>query len=141
MAKPKRKTGSGTHRTKLVEAALTARESAVAPYSHFQVGAALLTREGEIIRGANVESASYGLTCCAERVALFKALTEGKRDFVAIAVVARAPGGPMPCGACRQLLAEYAPRARVWVADATAPTRVRQFTVRSLLPGAFLDVP
>ena len=84
----------------LVRAAAKARQRAVAPYSNFKVGAALLTRSGEIITGANVESASYGLTCCAERVALFNALTSGKRDFVAVAVVARASGGPMPCGAC-----------------------------------------
>src|SRR5437867_10684518 len=101
----------------LVAAALKAREKAVARHSKFQVGAALLTARGEVVTGANVESASYGLTCCAERVALFTALTSGKRDFVAIAVVARAKNGPMPCGACRQLLAEYAPLAEVWVAD------------------------
>src|SRR5664279_4546478 len=89
----------------LVRAAAKARQRAVAPYSKFKVGAALLTRSGEIVTGANVESASYGLTCCAERVALFNALTSGKRNIVAVAVVARAPGGPMPCGACRQLLA------------------------------------
>ena len=97
----------------LVRAAARARRGAVAPYSRFQVGAALLTRSGQVITGANVESASYGLTCCAERVALFNALTAGQRDFVAVAVVARTAGGPMPCGACRQLLAEYAPRAAV----------------------------
>src|SRR5437868_3239407 len=100
----------------LVRAAAAAREKAVAPYSNFKVGAALLTQTGEIIKGANVESASYGLTCCAERIALFKALTEGKRSFVAIAVVASSPSGPAPCGACRQLLAEYAPEAQVFVA-------------------------
>jgi cytidine deaminase len=126
---------------KLVAAALEAQRHAVAPYSKFAVGAALLTREGRIIGGANVESASYGLTCCAERVALFKALTEGERDFTAIAVVAPAPGGPMPCGACRQLLAEYAPRALVWVADSRRLRAVRQFAVLKLLPGAFLIVP
>ena len=125
----------------LVAAALRARQMAVAPYSQFQVGAALLTGSGRIVVGANVESASYGLTCCAKRVALFKALTEGERDFSAIAVVARAPGGPMPCGACRQLLAEYAPRASVFVADSAKPARVRTFKVAALLPGAFLDVP
>ena len=95
-------------REKLIRAAVQAREGSVSPYSKFKVGAALLTKSGEIIGGANVESASYGLTCCAERVALFRALTDGKRDFVAIVVVARCDGGPMPCGACRQLLAEYA---------------------------------
>jgi len=124
----------------LVHAAAMARQRAVAPYSKFRVGAALLTRRGEIITGANVESASYGLTCCAERVALFKALTEGKQDFVAVAVVARAEGGAMPCGACRQLLAEYAPRAWVWVADSRALSRVREFSMAELLPGAFVKL-
>jgi cytidine deaminase len=132
---------AGTTKRDLVAAAAKARQRAVAPYSRFKVGAALLGRSGEITTGANVESASYGLTCCAERVALFNALTGGQRDFVAVAVVARAPGGPMPCGACRQLLAEYAPRAVVWVADSRAPRIIRQFTVRELLPGAFLRVP
>jgi cytidine deaminase len=125
----------------LIAAAAMARRGAVAPYSKFKVGAALLTQSGEMITGANVESASYGLTCCAERVALFKALTTGERNFVAVAVVARAPGGPMPCGACRQLLAEYAPRARVWVADARSLSVVKEFSVRELLPAAFVAVP
>src|SRR5712664_3857308 len=115
---------------RLIRAAAKARQLACAPYSKFKVGAALLTKGGEIITGANVESASFGLTCCAERVALFNALTGGKRDFVALAVAARAAGGPMPCGACRQLLAEYAPRAVVWVADSGAPRVIRHFTVR-----------
>jgi len=101
------------------------------------VGAALLTRNGEIISGANVESASFGLTCCAERVALYKALTAGKRDFVAVAVVARIAGGPMPCGACRQLLAEYARKAKVFVADSQSPDAIKDFTVRELLPATF----
>ncbi len=130
-----------TRRRELIRAAAKARQSAVAPYSHFRVGAALLTRSGEIITGANVESASYGLTCCAERVALFTALTSGRKAFAAIAVVAAAGGGPMPCGACRQLLAEYAPQAIVWVADSRALKAVREFTVPDLLPGAFLTVP
>jgi cytidine deaminase len=125
-------------KNELVRAAARARERAVAPYSKFKVGAALLTKGGEIISGANVESASYGLTCCAERVALFNALTSGRKNFVAVAVVARAPGGPMPCGACRQLLAEYAPEAKVWVADSRALTKIREFTVQELLPSAFV---
>jgi homotetrameric cytidine deaminase len=124
---------------RLIEAARRARAGAVAPYSKFKVGAALRTTTGEIFTGANVESASYGLTCCAERVALFKALTAGARDFVAVAVVARQSGGATPCGACRQLLGEYAPRAVVWVADSRAPRRVREFTVAGLLPEAFRD--
>jgi len=126
---------------KLVKAAAQARKGAVAPYSHFQVGAALLTKTGEIITGANVESASYGLTCCAERVALFTALTRGKRNFVAVAVVARAPGGPMPCGACRQLLREYAPEAKVWVADSEKLKIIQEFPIKKLLPAAFVIVP
>lgn len=125
----------------LVAAAARARRQAVAPYSGFKVGAALLTQAGKLITGANVESASYGLTCCAERVALFTALTSGERNFAAVAVVARAPGGPMPCGACRQLLAEYAPRALVWVADARSLDAIKEFSVSQLLPAAFVAVP
>ncbi|HTV42926.1 MAG TPA: cytidine deaminase [Candidatus Sulfotelmatobacter sp.] len=123
---------------KLIAAAAKAREAAVAPYSKFKVGAALLARSGEITGGANVESASYGLTCCAERVALFKALTSGTKEFVAIAVVARIQDGPMPCGACRQLLAEYAPDATVIAADTDNMVQFRRFTVKKLLPHAFL---
>lgn len=118
-------------------AALKARTRAVAPYSKFQVGAALLTRRGEVVTGANVESASYGLTCCAERVALFAALTAGKKDFVAVAVTAEIDGGAMPCGACRQLLSEYAPDAVVVVSDSRKPLQMREFLVSELLPGAF----
>ena len=129
------------NKSELIRAAAQARERAVAPYSNFKVGAALLTKSGEIIGGANVESASYGLTCCAERVALFSALTSGKKNFVAVAVVARAPGGPMPCGACRQLLAEYAPNAKVFVADSRKLAAIREFTVKKLLPAAFVSVP
>ena len=127
--------------SKLIAAAAKVRNSAVAPYSKCKVGAALLTKSEEIVTGANVESASYGLTCCAERVALFKALTTGKRDLIAVAVVAQTKGGPMPCGACRQLLAEYAPKAEVFVADSRRLDRVRKFSIRELLPEAFLDVP
>ena len=128
------------NKSALIKAAANARKRAVAPYSRFLVGAALLTRQGAVVTGANVESASYGLTCCAERVALFKALTEGRRDFVAVAVVARAKDGAMPCGACRQLLAEYAPRAKVFVADSRALQKVREFKMAELLPGAFVKL-
>jgi cytidine deaminase len=126
-----------TDKWPLMEAALAVRQHAVAPYSKFKVGAALLTKDDEVITGANVESASYGLTCCAERVALFKALIGGKKNFIAIAVTARIKGGAMPCGACRQLLSEYAPDAVVWVADSDHPKKIKEFTVRELLPGAF----
>jgi len=132
---------AGATKRELVLAAAEARHRAVTPYSKFKVGAALLTKSGEIITGANVESASFGLTCSAERVALFNALTSGRKNFVAVAVVARAPAGPMPCGACRQLLAEYASGATVWVADSRAMQTIREFSVDELLPGAFLHVP
>jgi cytidine deaminase len=129
------------NKSKLVQAAAKAREGSVSPYSKFKVGAALLTKSGEIIGGANVESASYGLTCCAERIALFKALTDGKKNFIAVAVVARCDGGPMPCGACRQLLREYAPDAKVFVADSDDLKKIKRYTVRKLLPSAFVIVP
>lgn len=128
-------------RLKILTAATRARGTAVAPYSGFKVGAVLLAHDGTLFDGANVESASYGLTCCAERVALFKALTAGARDFSAIAVVARVAGGPMPCGACRQLLMEYAPAAVVYVADSAQLESGRMFQMSDLLPAPFLAVP
>ena len=121
----------------LVAAAVKARLRAVAPYSGFRVGAALLASSGRVYSGVNVESVSYGLTCCAERVALFKALSEGERRFKAMAIVASVAEGPMPCGACRQLLAEYAARAVVFIADSRRPGVVRKFNVKELLPLAF----
>jgi cytidine deaminase len=125
---------------KLIRAAAKAREGSVSPYSKFKVGAVLLTKSGEIIGGANVESASYGLTCLRGAVALFKALTDGKKNFIAVAVVARCDGGPMPCGACRQLLREYAPDVKVFVADSKNLEAVREFSVQELLPSAFIIV-
>jgi cytidine deaminase len=91
----------------LLAAARRARENAVAPFSQFQVGAALLTADGQVITGCNVENATYGLTVCAERVALFKALSEGHRKFTHVAVVADTAEPTPPCGACRQLLWEF----------------------------------
>jgi cytidine deaminase len=91
----------------LVAAARAAREHAVEPFSGFRVGAALVTASGRIVTGCNVENATYGLTVCAERVALLKALSEGERAFAALAVVADTAGPTPPCGACRQLLWEY----------------------------------
>jgi cytidine deaminase len=93
--------------SRLVEAARAAREHAVADFSHFKVGAALETETGEIITGCNVENASYGLTICAERVAIFKALSEGRRRFTRIAVVADTSSPTPPCGACRQIIWEF----------------------------------
>ena len=123
--------------TKLIQAALAAREQSVAPYSKFNVGAALLTASGDIISGANVESASYGLSCCAERIALFKALTDGNRDFTTIAIAIASPGGAAPCGACRQLLAEFAGEAEVILVDSESPSTPTITTMGVLLPNAF----
>lgn len=91
----------------LLAAARAAREHAIAPYSSFRVGAALEAADGRIISGCNIENASFGLTMCAERVALFKALSDGVREFTAIVVVADTPHPTPPCGACRQLIWEF----------------------------------
>jgi len=100
----------------LVRKAVEARKLAYAPYSGFHVGAALLAKDGRIFTGCNVENASYGLTVCAERVALFKAVSEGAREFLAIAV-ACGKGPCAPCGACRQVLYEFAPDLLVIMSD------------------------
>jgi len=123
----------------LIAQARRARERAYAPYSHYAVGAALLTRAGRVFLGANVENASYGLSVCAERVAIFKAISEGEHEFEALAVVTE--NGGMPCGACRQVLAEFALDARVIVADLQG--RWREWTAGELLPASFQpgDVP
>ena len=102
---------------RLWEAAVAARHHAHAPYSHFQVGAALETPEGEMIAGCNVENATYGLTVCAERVALFKAISEGKRRFKRVCVVADTAAPTSPCGACRQLLWEFGGDIEVLLAN------------------------
>lgn len=117
----------------LVQAALQAREHAYVPYSGYRVGAALLTRSGRVFTGANVENASYGLSVCAERVAAFKAVADGEREFDAIAVVTE--NGVLPCGACRQVLNEFGPDMRIIVADASGNTRV--YRLPDLLPGGF----
>ena len=120
---------------RLVEAARAARERAIAPYSTFKVGAALLTTSGRIYGGCNVENASYGLTVCAERVALLKALSEGERAFALVAVVADTDRPTPPCGACRQLLWEYCGDIPVVMANLTAVTARHQ--MRDLLPLPF----
>jgi cytidine deaminase len=120
---------------RLVAAARDARTRAIAPYSHFLVGAALLTRAGDIIGGCNIENASYGLTMCAERVALFKALSDGHRDFVAVAVVADTESPTPPCGPCRQLLWEYCGDVRVILSNLEHVTAEHQLA--DLLPHPF----
>ncbi len=117
----------------LVEAARQARERAYAPYSGYQVGAALLTRDGAVFTGCNVENASYPASICAERVALTRAVSEGARDFVAIAVVTR--NGASPCGICRQVMMEFAPEMLVIIADESQV--VARSTVSDLLPRGF----
>lgn len=119
----------------LVDAARAARERAIAPYSKFRVGAALVTRAGRIYGGCNVENASYGLTVCAERVALLKALSEGEREFAAIAVVADTESPTPPCGPCRQLLWEYCGDIPVVLANTTRTTA--RFQLAELLPHPF----
>ena len=122
-------------RQQLIEAAVQARQWAYAPYSNYAVGAALLTESGKVYEGVNIENAAYPTTICAERVAVFKAVSEGERSFTAIAVVTANAG--TPCGSCRQVLAEFGVATRVLIADAQG--RVSQeATVGDLLPGAFL---
>jgi cytidine deaminase len=118
----------------LVAAARAARERAIAPYSHFRVGAALETADGTIISGCNIENASYGLTTCAERVALLKALSDGHRDFVRIAVVADTDAPTSPCGPCRQLLWEYCGDIPVIMANLTTVTATHQLAALFPLP-------
>lgn len=119
----------------LVEAARAARERAIAPYSGFRVGAALATADGRVFTGCNVENASYGLTVCAERVALLKALSEGARDFAAIVVIADTETPTPPCGPCRQLLWEYCGDIPVALANLQAVTA--HHTSKELLPFPF----
>jgi cytidine deaminase len=121
--------------TALVEAARAARLHAHAPFSRFQVGAALLTREGRVFTGCNVENASYGLTVCAERVAVFKAVSEGYRAFARIAVVADTAEPTPPCGACRQVLWELGGDLEVILANLEVPKAL--YRMRDLLPHPF----
>lgn len=117
----------------LIALAAEARRGAYAPYSHYAAGAALLTASGKVYTGCNVENASYGLTVCAERTAAFKAISDGEREFSAIAVVTENAG--TPCGACRQVLAEFGPQMRVLVADDSGDYRVCRLA--ELLPDFF----
>ena len=120
---------------KLVAAARAARAHAIADFSQFKVGAALETDTGEIITGCNVENASYGLTICAERVAIFKALSEGKRAFTRIVVVADTADPTPPCGACRQIIWEFCGDIEVTLANMQKVTKTLQ--MKDLLPLPF----
>ena len=118
----------------LIQAALAASEHAYIPYSNYRVGAALLTPDGAVFSGCNVESASYSPTICAERTALVKAISAGQREFSTIAVVTR--DGGSPCGVCRQLLYEFSPGLLVIMADLAGVARQRA-TLADLLPFGF----
>jgi cytidine deaminase len=119
----------------LVEAALAARERAHAPFSNFKVGAALETATGDIITGCNVENATYGLTMCAERVAIFKAISDGHREFVRVAVVADTSAPTPPCGACRQIIWEFCGDIPVTLANLASVTSTLR--MKDLLPLPF----
>jgi len=119
----------------LMAEAVKARKRAYAPYSHFAVGAALLAKNGRVYPGCNIENASYGLTICAERNAVWKAVSEGVKEFTAVAVTARDGRGAPPCGSCRQVLHEFAPNAWVYWRDARGRILKRKLT--ELLPNAF----
>jgi cytidine deaminase len=119
----------------LIDAALAARENAYAPYSRFQVGAAVMTKSGKLFTGCNVENAAYGLTLCAERVAISSAVADGERQFVGLAIAA--PGGAAPCGACRQFAAEFGAVLPVLMVDAERPTLVQESSIDVLIPHRF----
>ncbi len=129
----------------LIEKALEARKYAYTPYSHFRVGAALLSQDGQIFTGCNIESASFSPTNCAERTALFKAVSEGVRTFEAIAVVG-APEDEVapfeqfaaPCGVCRQMLYEFSPKGDLQVILAKSPENFCIYSLSELLPLAFV---
>lgn len=119
----------------LLETAKAARLRSIAPFSNFLVGAAVKTDEGKVYIGCNVESASYGLTVCAERVAIWKALSEGERQFTELAVVADTDTLTPPCGTCRQIIWEFARGAKIVFANLNGQSEV--FDIRDLLPRAF----
>lgn len=121
-------------RQKLIRSALEARQRAYAPYSNYPVGAALLAKSGRIYQGVNIENAAYPTTICAERVAIFNAVSEGERKFDAIAVVTQ--NGGTPCGSCRQVMAEFGLDTIVLIADAEGRI-VNETDVSGLLPAAF----
>lgn len=126
---------------KLMETAIEYRKRSYSPYSHFQVGAALLTAEGEIIGGCNIENAAYTPTNCAERTAVFKAVSEGKKDFVAIAIVGGKEDGDLefcaPCGVCRQVLVEFCDPKKFVVYLGTGVEDYKGYLLEELLPYSF----
>lgn len=121
---------------KWFEAALKIRKMAYVPYSNFKVGAALITKDGKIYKGCNIENSSYGLSNCAERTAIFKAVSEGEKNFQALVVTGDTEGPISPCGACRQVVAEFCGQTMpVYLTNLQGD--VLETTVEELLPGAF----
>jgi cytidine deaminase len=125
----------GETRQRLLDAARSARQNAHAPFSRFQVGAALETADGQVITGCNVENATYGLTICAERVAVFKAISEGHRQFVRVAVAADTQEPTPPCGACRQILWEFGGDLEVILGNLEGEKA--RYQLKDLLPHPF----
>lgn len=126
----------------LIRAALKARENAYAPYSHFAVGAAVLTKDGQVYTGCNIENASYGATNCAERTAIFKAVSEGSKEFVKIAIVGGKVGEKItefayPCGVCRQVIAEFSNPKEMRIVVAKSENDYIEKTLDELLPLSF----
>jgi cytidine deaminase len=120
----------------LIDEAKKAREMAYVPYSKFKVGAALLTKDGKVYRGCNIENAAYSMCNCAERTALFKAYSEGDKEYAALAVVADTDRPVSPCGACRQVISELCPK-EMKVILTNLKNDIQELTVEELLPGAF----
>ena len=119
----------------LVDLAAKAKENAYVPYSNFRVGAALLTKNGKIYTGCNIENASLGATNCAERTAIFKAVSEGNREFEAIAINADTEDLTFPCGICRQVMFEFSRDLRLYISNKNGD--YKEYTIKELLPGAF----
>ena len=122
---------------KLIEEAYEAKKNSYAPYSNFHVGAALLTAEGEIYRGCNIENAAYSPTNCAERTAFFKAVSEGVKEFAAIAIVGDKEEYLAPCGVCRQVMAEFCDAESFQIILAKSREDYRIYTLKELLPEGF----
>lgn len=119
----------------LCQKAMAMREMAYAPYSRFHVGAALECSDGTVYTGCNIENAAYGATICAERTAIFKAVSEGRRDFVRIAIAGESEDYCVPCGSCRQVMQEFAPELEVICLNKAGESR--KFSLRELLPYGF----
>lgn len=127
---------------KLIEAAINARQNSYSPYSNYQVGAALLTEDGSIYTGCNIENAAYSPTNCAERTAFFKAVSEGKRQFSAISIVGGVKGGQIaeyayPCGVCRQVMMEFCNPQTFQIIVAKSVSEYEVITLEELLPNGF----